>query len=91
MTTYTVSYDLMKDKDYTKLTNELRRLGGHKTQLSLWLVNVTSTSASDLLNHLKRFVDGDDRLWISELTKNHTFSNALSGTIDWLKANPPAR
>lgn len=91
MTTYTVSYDLMKDKDYTRLTNELNRLGGHKTQLSYWLVNVTSPTAKALHDHLKGFVDKDDRLWINELTKNNYYSNALSGTNDWMKANPPAR
>jgi CRISPR-associated endonuclease Cas2 len=90
MPTYTVSYDLVKQKDYRRLEDALEKLGAHRTQLSYWLVNVTNT-ARELLDHLKQYVDSDDRLWISELTRNHTFANALGGTNDWLKANPPSR
>jgi hypothetical protein len=91
MTTFTVSYDLIKDKNYKRLTDELTRLGGHKTNLSYWLVNVNMASARDFRSHLAKFVDNDDRLWVVELTNNHSFQNALAGTNDWLKANPPAR
>jgi len=90
MTTYTVAYDLVKRKDYQSLYDELERLGGHRTQESYWLVNVNNT-AKELKDHLASFVDQDDRLWVSELTKNHTYKNALKGTNGWLKANQPAR
>lgn len=90
MTTYTVSYDLIKRKDYETLWAELGRLGAHRTQASYWLVAVNN-SAKELHDHLKTFVDADDRIWVSELTKNHHFSNALAGTNDWLKRNTPSR
>jgi CRISPR-associated endonuclease Cas2 len=90
MTTYTVSYDLIKKKDYQSLWDELDRLGAHRTQESYWLVNVNNT-AKELSDHLKNFVDGDDRIWVSEITKNHHYSNAIKGTNDWLKNNPAAR
>lgn len=90
MTTYTVSYDLIKTKDYPKLWEELERLKAHRTQDSYWLVAISMT-AQQLHDHLKAFVDKDDKIWVSELTKNHHFSNAKGGTIDWLKRNPPAR
>jgi CRISPR-associated endonuclease Cas2 len=90
LTTYTLSYDLNREKDYAKLLGELRRLGAVRTQASMWLVAVNNT-AKELHDHLKTFVDGDDALWISELTRNHWYSNAMTGTNDFLKTNPAAR
>jgi len=90
MATYTFSYDLIKRKDYQTLWNELGRLGAHRTEASYWLVNVNNT-AKQLHDHLKQFVDNDDRLWVSEFTTNYWYSNALAGTNDWIKNNPPTR
>lgn len=90
MTTYTVSYDLIKRKDYQSLWGELERLGAHRTEASYWLVAVSNT-AKELHDHLRKFVDADDRLWVSELTKNHYYSKAESGTNAWLGRNSPAR
>ena len=90
MTTFVVTYDLIKRKDYPKLWEALGNLGAHRALESFWLVNVNNT-AKELHDHLKQFIDGDDRLWVSELTKKHHFSNAKGGTNDWLKKNPPAR
>lgn len=90
MTTYTVSYDLIKRKDYESLWTELKRLGAHRTQASYWLVNLNNT-AKEVHDHFKSFVDNDDKIWVTELTRNHMFSNANSGTNDWLAKNPPAR
>jgi CRISPR-associated endonuclease Cas2 len=90
MTTYTVGYDLIKRKDYQTLWDELARLGAHRTQESYWLVKVNNT-AKELHDHLKNFVDSDDALWVSELTKNHYYANAKAGTNDWISKNPPSR
>jgi len=90
VTTYTVSYDLIKAKDYQMLWDELERLQGHRTEDSYWLLAVNMT-AKGLHDHLKGFIDKDDKLWVSELTRNHYYSNAKGGTNDWLKRNPPSR
>ena len=90
MTTYVFTYDLIKRKDYPKLWDELKRLGAHRALESFWLLNVENTTKV-LHDHLKSFVDNDDRIWVSELTKKHNFVNAKAGTNDWLKNNPPAR
>ena len=93
MTSYVVAYDLRNEsgsQDYEPLWAELKRLGGHKTQLSLWLVAVENT-AKELHDHMKQFVDNDDRIWVAELTKSHWFSNAIGGTNEWIKENPPSR
>jgi CRISPR-associated endonuclease Cas2 len=91
MAKFTVSYDLIKRKDYQTLWDELKRLGAHRTQASYWLVNVNLASAKELHDHLKKYVDSDDSIWVLELTKNHWYSNARGGTNEWIKKNPPAR
>lgn len=90
MTTFVLTYDLIKKKDYQTLWDELARLGAHRALKSFWLINLNNT-AKEVHDHFKGFVDSDDRLWVSELTTKHHFSNAKSGTNAWLKANPPAR
>jgi hypothetical protein len=90
LTTYSVSYDLNKEKNYSLLLGELRRLNAVRTQASYWLVGVTN-NAIELHNHLKAFVDKDDALWVSEITKNHHYSNAMAGTNNFLEKNPPGR
>lgn len=93
MASYLVGYDLLKDRsdhDYRPLGEELHRLGAHKTQLSLWLVPISKT-AKELHDHLQAFVDINDRLWVTEVVKNKFYSNAISGTNDWMKENPPVR
>ncbi|MPZ12272.1 MAG: CRISPR-associated protein Cas2 [Kiloniellaceae bacterium] len=93
MTSYTLSYDLRNEsgsQDYEPLWKELKRLGAHRTQDSLWLINVNNT-AKELQDHFKQYVDADDRLMVSELTHNQHYSNAYAGTNDWIKNNPPSR
>lgn len=90
MTTFVVTYDLIKRKDYQTLWDELERLSAHRALESVWLINLDNT-VRETYDHLKSFIDADDRIWVSELTKIHWFSNAKAGTNEWLKKNPPAR
>ena len=90
MTTYVLTYDLIKRKNYQTLWDELARLGAHRALESFWLINLNNT-AKEVVEHFKRFIDGDDRLWVSELTKAYSFTNAMAGTNAWLAKNPPAR
>jgi len=88
MAVYLVAYDLIKRKDYPKLLEELERLKAHKTQYSLWLINLNNT-AKEVVEHFQQFVDSDDRIWVSKLTSSHYYVNAIGGTNKWLEANPP--
>lgn len=90
MTTYLISYDLINRKDYPKLWDELERLGAKRTLESLWLINLNNTP-TEILEHFSQFIDDDDKFWIAELTKKHTFKGAKAGTNNWLKENPPSR
>jgi CRISPR/Cas system-associated endoribonuclease Cas2 len=94
MSVYLLSYDLVEEKknakvDYERLWTELKRLGAHRTQRSVWLINLNNTP-SDVLDHFKGFVDHNDRIWVTKVFKGeYTFVNAMKGTNDWIAANPP--
>jgi len=90
MTTFVLTYDLIKRKDYKTLWDELARLGAHRALESFWLISLNNT-AKEVVDHFRQYVDGDDRLWVSELTKSHHYTNARAGTNAWLAKNPPAR
>lgn len=91
MPVYVVTYDLRKQgQDYESLLAELRRLGGHRALASFWLLNVDNT-AQEVKDHLfNGYMDKNDLIWVSELTKKNTYM-AMAGTNEWLKNNPPER
>tara|TARA_R110000851_G_scaffold270099_1_gene422754 strand:- start:135 stop:416 length:282 start_codon:yes stop_codon:yes gene_type:complete len=92
MAIFVISYDLINESgsaDYEPLWKALRERGCHRTQDSVWLGNFNN-GAKVVHDHFKQYLDSDDRLMVSELTKIHWFSNACGGTNEWLKNNPPA-
>jgi CRISPR-associated endonuclease Cas2 len=94
MSAYLVSYDLVQEKknpqhDYQKLWDELKRLRAHRTQYSLWLIN-SNMSPAQLRQHFEQFVDANDRIWtVKVFREQYDYRNAIGGTNDWIKANPP--
>lgn len=85
MALFVVTYDLIDGKDYPRLIDELERLGGHKPALSVWFVDVTSKTAAELRDHLKNFVDPDDRVVVVEFHKKPAHILAFKGTNDWIE------
>jgi hypothetical protein len=91
---YLLAYDLVKEKknpqhDYQILWDELERLGAHRTEYSVWLVNLNNTP-QQVVAHFQQFVDDNDRLWATRVFKhNNHYVNAIGGTNAWLAANPP--
>jgi CRISPR-associated endonuclease Cas2 len=86
---FLVTYDLNAEndgRDYGPLWAEFRRLGGMKTQYSVYLIALNN-SQSETLNHFKQFVDGNDHLMVVELTQKPSFTKALAGTNAWIKEN----
>ena len=88
MAYFVISYDLVKEKsgfDYGPLTTELKGLDAVRTELSVWYLD-TANTAQEVYNHLKPFVDSDDRLMVVEFSKKPAWGNALKGTRDWVDA-----
>ena len=79
------TYDLVRNKDYKRLIDELERLGAHKALLSVWLLDVGWT-AKQACDHLSNFVDDDDKLMVVEFSKRPAFTRAFQGTNAWIEA-----
>ena len=66
MALYFLTYDLRNSKDYQKLYDELERFNAVRVFESTWCFNRDNTSASELRDHFRRFIDSDDGLLVSE-------------------------
>lgn len=88
MAVYLISYDLDKPgQDYPRLITELERLGAVKVLYSEWMFRSTS-SAKEIRDWLKSFIDSNDMLlvvaltgeaaWTSLMVSNDTFKQALA-------------
>lgn len=75
MKPYLVSYDLLKPgRDYETLYAELRRLGAKRVLKSQWVLR-NSASAYDLVVHLVKYIDSNDKLIVNEITTNTAWYN----------------
>lgn len=93
MPPYVVTYDLVKEESsaaYKPLIDDLKERGAQKYQMSSWLVALDNTAA-DVHAHYRKFLDENDKLMVSELTRNHTQDLNFKGTNQWIKDNPPTR
>ena len=82
---FTVSYDLLRNKDYQRIIDELKRLEATKVLLSMWFVELDNT-AQQVKDHLAGFLDDDDRLVVVEFSKKPAYTRALEGTNAWVNA-----
>ncbi|CAN1533800.1 hypothetical protein MCEMIH15_01485 [Caulobacteraceae bacterium] len=85
MAYFVVTYDLIQQKDYETLTDELTRIGGEKAALSVWLVE-QNLSALEMRKHLQGFVDDDDKLIVVEFSKKPSWTKAFTKGVDWINA-----
>ena len=91
MAIFVFGYDLVNEQgssaDYQELWDELERLGAHRIQESLWVVNLDNT-AKEVVDHFKNFVDDNDRLWASVVTpRQYHYVGAKAGTNNWFSSN----
>ena len=85
MTVYCVCYDLVKDRDYTKVIEQVKSYNYYAhAQGSVWFIK-SSKSASDLRDELKPFLDSDDNLLIIRVILPWASSNLPQKINDWLK------
>ncbi|MBL7944604.1 MAG: hypothetical protein JNN32_00985 [Flavobacteriales bacterium] len=73
---YYVSYDLVKYKDYPKMWDALNALGAKRVLESVWFFWHSNTTAVAVRDHLKQFIDKDDRLLVIE-----SAASAWNGTV----------
>lgn len=87
MNVYIVSYDLIKDKDYQPLIDEIKSIGSWAKPLeSFWLVK-TSETASSVRDSLKKVMDSNDKLIVIEANKWWATYNISKDVTEWMKDN----
>ena len=80
MARYLISYDLDKPgQDYPRLIGELERLGAVRILYSEWILQSTS-SAVQIRDWLKSFIDGNDMLLVVALTGEAAWTRLMVST-----------
>lgn len=88
MTTYMIGYDLLTPgQDYSDLHEAIKKLGSWWHCLdSTWLINSNQT-ATQIRDSLKPYLDRNDRLLVSTITRDAAWTGFNEGCSDWLKDN----
>jgi len=88
MNTYVVSYDLINQKNYEGLIEEIKSSYGTwaKPLESFWLVK-TSSSASQIRDELKKVLDKDDKLIVIEVGSFCATYNVSNEVTAWIHDN----
>lgn len=68
MALFFISYDLRNEKNYQKITNELKRLNAVRILESCWCFKQTNMTSKDLKDYFKQFLDNDDGIIVSQIT-----------------------
>ncbi|MCK4087527.1 hypothetical protein HCY58_10755 [Acinetobacter radioresistens] len=86
MAVYSITYDLIKEKDYTKLINAIKALPGSaiRSTLSQWLVS-TPLTFIQIRDHLKNNADGDDVIFVAKLDMPYWATSRVDKKVtEWL-------
>ena len=76
---YLISYDLMAPgKDYQPLWNALYALGAVRCLQSQWFVRRTQTTPMALAEYCVKFMDDNDRIFVTEVPSNHAYRGLLA-------------
>lgn len=74
MALYFLTYDLRNDRDYQKLYDELIEFNAVQVLESTWCFKRINTSASNLRDYFRKFIDKDDGLLIEQSIHWATFN-----------------
>lgn len=90
MPQYLITYDLHQSgRNYEKVKKGITALGESAKLLeSVWLVSHPYT-ASQIVDHLNVFIDGNDSVAVIELGKNWSTLRVLSEGVTFLKKHRP--
>ncbi|AXY61757.1 hypothetical protein CDG61_09385 [Acinetobacter sp. WCHAc010052] len=89
MAVYSITYDLIKEKDYEKVINAIKSISGlwAKPTKSQWLVD-TTMSEIEIRKYLQGYIDSDDIIFVCKIDMpNWSSSKVPSDVLDWLHAH----
>jgi hypothetical protein len=68
MAVYSITYDLIKDKDYSKLIEAIKSVSGYwaTPTKSQWLVDTTK-SEIEIRDYLLSYIDRDDKIFVCKI------------------------
>lgn len=79
MALYFITYDLRGERDYKTLYEELSKFGALRMFESSWCFTRYNTTARNLRDYFKQFVDNNDGLVISQIAENESFIHQWAG------------
>lgn len=80
MALYSLNYDLVKQRDYQKLYDELANFNAVRVTESQWFFKRFDATVSGLREHFSKFIDSDDRLMVAEIA-------SVNNTPQWAGRN----
>ncbi|MEP3211154.1 MAG: CRISPR-associated protein Cas2 [Maribacter sp.] len=85
---YLIGYDLNKSgQDYKTLIEQIKKLGNWWHCLDSTFIVKSSSTASLIRDHLKKFIDSNDELLILCLTGEGAWTGFSKECSDWLRKN----
>lgn len=81
---YTITYDLVKSRDYQKIIDEIERMGGCRIVESVYFITLKGWTTQRVKDHFERFVDQDDLLVIIPIGGRPRFTLAYTVGSDWI-------
>lgn len=69
MALYSLTYDLVKNRDYKRLYDELKKFNAVRVTESQWYFKRVNTNSVGLRDHFSNFVDSDDRIMVAQVTE----------------------
>jgi hypothetical protein len=83
MPRFVISYDLnAPGKDYEPLWAELRRLQARRLLFSQWGAHITDANAARLRDHLRQYIDANDRILVMDRDSADWAGFNLMGRLD---------
>jgi len=87
MSSFLISYDLISNKDYSKLYEAIRNYGSFAHVLeSVWIIKSTKSS-TNIRDDLMSYIDSDDKLFVAKLTGESAWVNLSTEISNWIKEN----
>lgn len=80
MALYTLTYDLVNNKNYPRIYEELKDFNAVRVTESQWCFKRFNTTAKGLRNHFAKLVDDDDRVMVVQVAN-------IEGVPQWAGNN----
>lgn len=89
MTMYSITYDLIKSKDYQKMIEGIKKVSDDvwsRPTRSQWIISSTKTSGQ-IRDYLRNYMDSDDVLFVIEIKSENWSSWNISKEVEnWLNS-----